>query len=143
MDDEKPETSSQAIAAGDAAHASESSRGKGGPQEQPVFINKISGESQQPLIRNRQANDPESEKQENGRIPVMSNPERDRFHKRFKIPHGFKGTRDNRCKKLLCVRKDGRYSFAKYPEVCTADDIERLYDPKRSIDLYNDVVKID
>ena len=29
---------------------------------------------------------------------------------------------------------------AKYPEVCSADDIERLFDPARSIDLYNDVV---
>ena len=29
---------------------------------------------------------------------------------------------------------------AKYPEVCTADDIERLFDPARSIDLYFDIV---
>ena len=29
---------------------------------------------------------------------------------------------------------------AKYSEVCTSDDIERLFDPKRSIDLYFDIV---
>ncbi len=29
---------------------------------------------------------------------------------------------------------------AKYPDVCTADDIERLFDPARAIDLYFDVV---
>lgn len=29
---------------------------------------------------------------------------------------------------------------ARYPEVCTADDIERLFDPAKAIDLYNDVV---
>lgn len=29
---------------------------------------------------------------------------------------------------------------AKYPDVCSADDIERLFDPARAIDLYGDVV---
>lgn len=29
---------------------------------------------------------------------------------------------------------------AKYPDVCSADDIERLFDPERAVDLYNDVV---
>jgi predicted RecB family nuclease len=29
---------------------------------------------------------------------------------------------------------------AKYPEVCSADVIERLFDPSRAVDLYNDVV---
>ncbi len=29
----------------------------------------------------------------------------------------------------------------KYPDVCSADDIERLFDPTDAIDLYNDVVK--
>jgi predicted RecB family nuclease len=29
---------------------------------------------------------------------------------------------------------------ARYPDVCTADDIERLFDPARSIDLYFDIV---
>jgi predicted RecB family nuclease len=29
---------------------------------------------------------------------------------------------------------------AKYPDVCTAADIERLFDPARAIDLYSDVV---
>lgn len=29
----------------------------------------------------------------------------------------------------------------KYPAVCTADDIEELFDPAHAIDLYNDVVK--
>jgi len=29
---------------------------------------------------------------------------------------------------------------AKYPEVCDAEDIERLFDPARAIDLYGDVV---
>jgi predicted RecB family nuclease len=29
---------------------------------------------------------------------------------------------------------------AKYPEVCDADAIERLFDPARAIDLYGDVV---
>lgn len=29
---------------------------------------------------------------------------------------------------------------ARYPDVCAADDIERLFDPSRAIDLYNDVV---
>jgi predicted RecB family nuclease len=29
---------------------------------------------------------------------------------------------------------------AKYPDVCTADDIERLFDPEQAIDLYGDVV---
>ncbi len=29
---------------------------------------------------------------------------------------------------------------AKYPEVCDAEDIERLFDPARSVDLYGDVV---
>lgn len=30
---------------------------------------------------------------------------------------------------------------ARYPDVCSAADIERLFDPARAIDLYNDVVK--
>ena len=29
----------------------------------------------------------------------------------------------------------------KYPDVCSADEIERLFDPAHAIDLYNDVVK--
>lgn len=29
---------------------------------------------------------------------------------------------------------------ARYPDVCSAQDIETLFDPKRAIDLYNDVV---
>ena len=29
----------------------------------------------------------------------------------------------------------------KYPDVCSADDIEQLFDPAHAIDLYNDVVK--
>jgi predicted RecB family nuclease len=29
---------------------------------------------------------------------------------------------------------------ARYPEVCTAEDIESLFDPSRAVDLYNDVV---
>lgn len=29
----------------------------------------------------------------------------------------------------------------KYPEICSADDIEHLFDPATAIDLYNDVVK--
>jgi predicted RecB family nuclease len=29
----------------------------------------------------------------------------------------------------------------KYPDVCSADDIERLFEPANAIDLYNDVVK--
>ena len=29
---------------------------------------------------------------------------------------------------------------AKYPNVCAADDIEQLFDPKRAVDLYGDVV---
>lgn len=29
---------------------------------------------------------------------------------------------------------------AKFPDVCTADDIERLFEPSRAIDLYGDVV---
>jgi predicted RecB family nuclease len=29
---------------------------------------------------------------------------------------------------------------AKYPDVCTADDIERLFEPSRAVDLYGDVV---
>jgi predicted RecB family nuclease len=29
----------------------------------------------------------------------------------------------------------------KYPDVCTADEIEQLFDPAHAIDLYNDVVK--
>lgn len=29
----------------------------------------------------------------------------------------------------------------KYPDVCSADDIEHLFDPANAIDLYNDVVK--
>ena len=29
----------------------------------------------------------------------------------------------------------------KYPDICSADDIERLFDPANAIDLYNDVVK--
>lgn len=29
---------------------------------------------------------------------------------------------------------------AKYPDVCDADVIERLFDPTRAIDLYGDVV---
>jgi predicted RecB family nuclease len=29
----------------------------------------------------------------------------------------------------------------KYPDVCSADDIEQLFDPGNAIDLYNDVVK--
>jgi predicted RecB family nuclease len=29
---------------------------------------------------------------------------------------------------------------AKYPDVCTADEIERLFDPPRAVDLYFDVV---
>lgn len=29
---------------------------------------------------------------------------------------------------------------AKYPDVCSADDIERLFDPERAVDLYYDVV---
>ena len=28
---------------------------------------------------------------------------------------------------------------AKYPDVCDAEDIERLFDPARSVDLYGDV----
>jgi len=30
---------------------------------------------------------------------------------------------------------------AKYPDVCTADDIERLFEPPRAVDLYFDVVR--
>jgi predicted RecB family nuclease len=29
----------------------------------------------------------------------------------------------------------------KYPDVCSADDVEQLFDPANAIDLYNDVVK--
>ncbi|MBV8654074.1 MAG: TM0106 family RecB-like putative nuclease, partial [Alphaproteobacteria bacterium] len=29
---------------------------------------------------------------------------------------------------------------ARYPDVCSAEDIERLFDPARAVDLYNDVV---
>jgi predicted RecB family nuclease len=29
---------------------------------------------------------------------------------------------------------------ARYPDVCTADEIEALFDPARAVDLYNDVV---
>ena len=29
---------------------------------------------------------------------------------------------------------------AKYPDVCSADDIERLFDPSRAVDLYGDIV---
>lgn len=29
----------------------------------------------------------------------------------------------------------------KYPEVCTAEDIEELFDPSTAVDLYNDVIK--
>jgi hypothetical protein len=30
---------------------------------------------------------------------------------------------------------------AKYPDVCTADDVERLFEPPRAVDLYFDVVE--
>jgi predicted RecB family nuclease len=29
----------------------------------------------------------------------------------------------------------------RYPDVCTTDEIEALFDPARSVDLYNDVVQ--
>jgi len=96
MDQEKPEASTQTVADGDAAHASKRRRGEGRPELKMALVDKISGECQKPLIRYGESHDPENEKQENGHIPVVGDPERDRFHKRFKIPYDFRGARVNR-----------------------------------------------